>query len=422
MIGHGKFWEPNFPPRSPNPKSGFLLKKSISFSALLFWICVLAGCRPEKPIEVSYHDKPEYMMLAGILINGNEAWTIKATGKREAVVAAEEEIHEFAKTFDFSVGPNEAEWDAPESWKDTGESSSIRKATYEINSDSETEKVTLFVSFFASGRGGDPQEFIAENVNRWRGQMGVAKVLHYTIRNDREIPLPSAELIVPFMTKIPVGSNVMYFQRIEGIKLPSGAPPFAGKMGGGMGMGSAHPSIPTTSGSEKKTADSETKSSASEKKSESSGQSNSPPKLPFKYDAPKDWKETSPGTVARLKFSYSDEDPDSVVSISFFPPINSVNWESTVAMWQGQLSTAKTSADELAKMTKSVPVDAIEVKQIELTGQEKKAGQSLVGAMISRPNGNWFVKLTGKTEAVKEQQSNFDSFIKSIKFDAEEEK
>lgn len=361
-------------------------------------------------------------MLAGILINENEAWTIKATGNRNAVVAAEDEIHDFAKTFDFSAGPNQAEWDAPESWKDTGESSSIRKATYEINSNSEEEKVTLFVSFFASGRGGDPQEFIAENVNRWRGQMGVAKVLHYTIRNDREIPLPSAELIVPFMTKIPVGSNVMYFQRIEGIKLPSGAPPFAGQMGNAMGMGPAHPSIPTKPDSEKKTADSETKRSDSEKKSESSGQTKSSSKLPFEYSVPEGWKETSPGTFARLKFSYADEDPESIVSISFFPPNNSVNWESTVSMWQGQLSTAKTSADELAKMTKSVPSDGFEVQQIELTGLEKKAGQSLVGAMISRPNGKWFFKLTGKTEGVKDQQSNFDSFIKSIKFDAEEKK
>ncbi len=398
----------HFPTLLPQPHSGFPLKNSTCLIALSLWCYAIVGCRPEKPIEVSYHEKPDYMMLAGILLNENVAWAIKATGKREAVSAAEDEIHDFAQTFDFSGGPTAAKWDAPESWRDTGESSSIRKATYEINPDSEDEKVTLFVSFFASGRGSDPLEFVAENVNRCRDQMGVAKVMHYTIRNDREISLPSAELIVPYMTKIPVGSNVMYFQRIEGVRLPSGAPPFAGKMGAAMGMGGTPPNAPTKSDSGKESTGGKQSSTAN--------------KLPFDFSIPDGWTESPAGTFAKLKFKLSKDDPEAEVSISFFPPNNSVNWESTVPMWQGQLNTPKTTEEELAKMTKSIPAEIFEVKKIELTGLEKKAGQSLIGAMISRSNGKWFFKLTGKTETVNDQQSNFDSFVNSIKFDAEEKK
>lgn len=398
----------HFPTLPPQPYSGFPLKNSIFLFVLSLWCYAIVGCRPEKPIEVSYHEKPEYMMLAGILLNENAAWTIKATGSREAVSAAEDEIHDFAQAFDFSNGPTDAKWEAPKSWTDTGESSSIRKATYEINPDSPEEKVTLFVSFFASGRGSDPLEFIAENVNRWRDQMGVAKVLHYTMRNDRETPLPSAELIVPYMTKIPVGANVMYFQRIEGVRLPSGAPPFAGKMGAAMGM-SPTPPKPAAQ------PDSGTGTTDTSKNSPSS-------KLPFDFSVPDGWTESPAGTFAKLKFKVSETDPAAEVSISFFPPNNSVNWGSTVSMWQGQLNTPKTTDEELEKMTKSIPAENFEVKKIELTGQEKKAGQSLIGAMISRSNGKWFFKLTGKTETVNDQQSNFDSFVNSIKFDAEEKK
>jgi hypothetical protein len=378
-------------------KSGSQLNSPIKRLFVLTLAVMASGCRPQKPIEVSSLEKPVDVMLAGMMIEAETAWTVKIVGKRDRVLSAQESVYQFARSLDFSGDPSNPTWKLPEGWKKIDVQRAFRKATFQIG-DKEGEPLDVVLSELTfTNRNGDPKEYIADNVNRWRKQMGVEEVMNYSVRSDgTQVMLRIADLVVPFMEPVTVGSNVMYFEKIEGAQSSSGGPPFAQAMGGGAGKSA--PIGP---------AKNENPASAVA--------------LPFDFEAPQDWKSIQGNGVTALRYEAGSGDSPPIVAVSFFPK-GAVTWENTVSMWQDQLKTGKTTDAELAAITTELEVSNVTAKQIELLGAGEKVGEKLLGVMITKDDGYWFIKMQGKSKELENQKSSFESFVASIQFRTEDKK
>ncbi|MEE2641407.1 MAG: hypothetical protein VX768_12325 [Planctomycetota bacterium] len=372
------------------------------FTLLLLLVSLLAGCRPEKPIEVYSEKKPADIMMVGISLRGNTTWTIKLVNAREKILAAEDDVYTFASSFNFSADPSNPEWKLPESWKKLDVVKPFRKATFEINDSPDPEQRTqVIVSELAMGQqSGSRDQTIAENINRWRKQMRIDPVLNYSVKKSGEqVEFSAGDLIVPYMKKVKVGGQTMYFEKIEGTrpKVAASAPFMNGMPNMGM-----HGDI--------------AKMMAAKKEPQSS-----PPPVPFDYDVPAGWQPADSGSVSILKFSVGKGESPAQVSVSKFSA-PAVNWESTVTMWQGQFKVAKTTGEELQKITEDISSDSIRGNLIRITGKDDKKGQSLLGVMIEHATGKWFFKLQGPDSTIDAERKNFESFVKSIQFRSDEKK
>lgn len=340
-------------------------------------------------------------MLVGITVRGSSMWTIKLVNKREKILAAEQDVYQFAKSFDFSADPRNPKWTIPDNWKDAGISNSIRRATFEIQDQDEQSSATqVLVSEFGMNlqQSSLPDSIVA-NINRWRKEMNAEEIINYTLdEKGNPIERSAATLVVPFMKKIEVAGQTMYFDKIEGThqkKSGSGAPFMDAMMGRG-----GHSDM----------------AKAFSKPGNSGSPNDSSSNLPFEFTKPDDWKQIPGSQVSPLKFSVGDDEPPTSIAVSQFPAsADSVNWQSTVSMWQGQLKLEKTEGEELTKITQQVPAGDLTGNMVYLVGQNEKKDTALLGVMIESGD-KWFVKLQGSAKSVEAQKENFEAFVKSIQF------
>lgn len=342
--------------------------------------------------------------MVGATIHGEKLWSIKLVNTRQKILNAEESVYEFAKSLDFSTDPDNPSWTVPETWKKLDLNMPFRKATFEIQDDSdETKRTQVILSEIRMGQqNNSASDFIVANINRWRKEMNAEEIINYTINEDGKAVERSARtLVLPFMKEIKVDGRPMYFDQIEGVyqKKNGGGPMMAGMPG----MSAAD--MEQFTKNKKATTD------------------QPPPKedLPIQFEKPESWKDQPGGSVSIVRFSAGEGDAAAQISVSRFPQqAESVNWQSTVAMWQGQLKVDQSTEPELAKITTTIPVGDLEAKQISITGQKEQAGTALIGIMLENSDpgapGKWFVKMQGPQATIDAERSNFDSFVKSIRF------
>lgn len=109
-------------------------------------------------------------MLGAVVMRPDQAWFFKLTGPEAAVAEVEQAYLDFLKTVEFT-GPNGAPvWKAPEGWVD-GPPKAMRFATLMIPSGD--AKLELAISSLPT-QGGDVDAYLLMNLNRWRGQLGLA--------------------------------------------------------------------------------------------------------------------------------------------------------------------------------------------------------------------------------------------------------
>lgn len=202
-------------------------------TALPFLAALLAGCSPEDQI-VSYTVpkpppvvRPQGMptrpapeadtrqpagILGAIVPRGRQVWFFKITGSPDNVAAQVAPFAEFLKgvTFD-GAAPR---WSLPAGWVERP-GNQFRLATLVIPGREGTEPLELAISALPA-RDGDFQDYLLENVNRWRDQLGLAAL--------SRAELPDATLELP----IDGGSAWLLSAKGTMAGAPMGAAPFAG--------------------------------------------------------------------------------------------------------------------------------------------------------------------------------------------------
>ncbi|HEY2249459.1 MAG TPA: hypothetical protein VGH74_00315, partial [Planctomycetaceae bacterium] len=151
-------------------------------------------------------------LLGAIIPHGKMTWFFKLTGPSEAVSEQLKPFAMFLKSIKFS--DNGPDWALPEGW-DEEPGSQMRFATIRIKSDEGPLEMSVIP--LPTGEGSF-DAYLLSNVNRWRGQFGLAPI--------------SENQLADHAHKIDLGETPIWLVKFEGRMTASagmGAAPFAGK-------------------------------------------------------------------------------------------------------------------------------------------------------------------------------------------------
>jgi hypothetical protein len=175
-------------------------------------LLLLPGCG--KPPQIATYtvekDVPD-RMLAAILVQEDAFWFFKLTGPREELAQKKDAFEGFLKSVELTdEGPK---WELPDGWEVDDKPIQGRFATIKVPLKSKPAELT--VSVLGQPQQSTREQFLAANINRWRGQMGQANL---SLRD------------LNTMTQVDTRSGPAYVVNISG-KLQGGgmAPPFAGR-------------------------------------------------------------------------------------------------------------------------------------------------------------------------------------------------
>jgi hypothetical protein len=155
-------------------------------------------------------------------------------------------------------------------------------------------------------------------------------------------------------------------------------------------------------------------------------QSSSPPgtaaPVPqLRWKTPVGWKEVQPGEMRVASFKVMGTDGKQA-DVSVIPlPGDAGGDFSNVNRWRGQVSLSPVSEDELKKLTQSVELAGQPADLYEQDGKNPAGEPTRILAVIQRRDEMaWFFKMTGDSQLVADEKSNFVEFLKSIQFTAGE--
>ena len=137
-----------------------------------------------------------------------------------------------------------------------------------------------------------------------------------------------------------------------------------------------------------------------------------------KWEVPAGWKEIPGGQFLVAKFTLTgDGGAQAAVNVSMSAG-DGGGLAANVNRWRGQLGQTPWAAAELQKEAKEIPVASGTATVIEMNGTDGRTGQpaSLVGAMLMQPGQAWFYKLMGDAKVVESQKAAFTKFVQTVKY------
>jgi hypothetical protein len=132
--------------------------------------------------------EPTDRMLGAIVPRGTQGWFFKLTGPKDAVAAQADTFAALVKSVRFSAD-GKPKWTLPPDWEERP-GGDIRYATLVIPGDDKPLEVSVTV---LPNPGNDEQGYVLLNVNRWRGQLGMAPIAKEQLTGEStSIPLEGA--------------------------------------------------------------------------------------------------------------------------------------------------------------------------------------------------------------------------------------
>ena len=137
------------------------------------------------------------------------------------------------------------------------------------------------------------------------------------------------------------------------------------------------------------------------------------------WQPPAGWKEIPGGQflVAKFMIGGGEGGAPAAVNVSCSAGAGG-GLAANVNRWRKQLGLSELSSDELAKGTKTIETSAGQVLLVEMSGTDARSGQpaALVGAMVPQSGQTWFYKLMGDAKVVEGQRETFTKFVQSVKY------
>lgn len=123
-------------------------------------------------------------LLAAIVPHNDQTWFFKLSAPAPVVAAQKSNFEQFVHSVQFSAGPGPSGpaepaggerfrlsgWKTPDGWQEQPGSNAMRVTSFRVGSGEQSAEV--IVSRIPQGRSGS----LVDNVNRWRGQVGLAPV------------------------------------------------------------------------------------------------------------------------------------------------------------------------------------------------------------------------------------------------------
>jgi hypothetical protein len=334
-----------------------LLIRRLRIVPALFVLALLAGCQQEtiSTYRVPRVEQSSPRLLGAIAPAGDDVWFLKLVGPAPAIVEREREFDRFVHSLRFTNDPKAPlTWTTPDGWQAVAEGPAKGLGAQTRFATFRVGPEALKLTISRLGREAGD---ILSNVNRWR-------------KNDLGLPpLSDAGLSGVTRTMDVAGHTVTLVDMTGGGPATPVAPP---------------PFVPEQAGHEK-----------------------------LVYDVPAGWQAQPPGQMRLAAFRVTVGDKSVEVTISSLPGAAG-GWVANVNRWRGQVGLSEATAADIEKDAKMLDSAAGRVAYADLTGPK---GRMLVGTIL-HGGTSWFVKVTGSAEVVDAQQAAFETFVKSLRFEA----
>ncbi len=135
------------------------------------------------------------------------------------------------------------------------------------------------------------------------------------------------------------------------------------------------------------------------------------------WTLPAGWEETAPGQMSLAQFQIKAPSGQATVNITPLP--NLAGKEAMVVnMWRQQVGQPPLADADVVGALSPVSVAEGKGQLFEIAGDKEGAPTRIVTAMLNRPDGSWFFKLSGGEAAVVAQKPSFLDFLKSVRIGA----
>ena len=324
--------------------------------------------------------EPTDRMLGAVVPRGGQTWYFKMNGEKDLVADQREAFLKFVNSITFADENGPPHWKLPEGWKQSA-GVGMRFATLVLPVGNPPLEVTV-IPLPSSGE--NPQADLLANVNRWRGQMGLG--------NIEQVDLYKAEEFSETLEVDLVGGGKATLVNLLGRSGGGMMPPFAGGKGtppfaGGKGtpkLPDNHPPVGATS--------------------------------PLSYTTPKGWNEGKAGGFRKATFDVTEGGKKLEITVIDLSA-NSGSLLDNVNRWREQIQLPKIDQATLEQTTTSLTIDGQDAHYVKLLGPETATPrEALLGAILTRGPTAWYFKLKGDLELAQREEANFQTFLKSVKF------
>ncbi|MHB8523987.1 MAG: hypothetical protein ACYDH9_24960 [Limisphaerales bacterium] len=269
--------------------------------------------------------------------------------------------------------------------------------------------------------GGMPQNEL-DNVNRWRGMIGLAPITaEDSARQAEKVKIGSAEGHLFDMVSTEAKIDDKYRARILGAMLQRGGTTWFFKMtGDDATVADAKAAFKEFLQSVSFAEAPELKESSSAKRPISTNVRDIPSETVDKpvWKAPANWQEQPASAMLVATFVVTDKNGGQArITISSFPgdvggPLANVN------RWRAQLGLPAVEAADLAGMTSTLDVGGGKAMLVDMTGTDVKTGRKarMVAAMVPREGNTWFYKLMGDESTAAQERDAFVKFVQTVQY------
>ena len=94
-------------------------------------------------------------------------------------------------------------------------------------------------------------------------------------------------------------------------------------------------------------------------------------------------------------------------------------WAPNVVRWAGEIGMEDLSGPEADVRTSTVVVDGIEAQRLRLIEPDDQYKSATVAVMAKRGQSAWFFKIFGDKSVVEAGEPDFEEFLSSFKFEAD---
>jgi hypothetical protein len=351
----------------------------------LVGVALLAGCGESELIERYQAPKPVVFeaprtrTMGAIVPRGDQAWFFKLTGLSVQIDTVGDSFREFLQTVEFD-GLGNPQWPLPEGWRERP-GDAIRYRTLLMSTDVNPLEISVTRLPLPET---ELEDYLLSNINRWRDQLSLG-------------PLSKEELSEQMETTSLPGDVPAYVVDFEGHGMvrPGGAPPFAAAAPSANGV-----TPPEPGGQPAAVAD---------------GSGSGPVSDELDYETPDGWRDTGGGGFRHASFQMGDG-PDSAEVTVIALGLNSGSVLENVNRWRGQVRLPPLESNQLDAETQSLSAQNSEGTYVILHGPEDGGRrESILGVILPRDDRVWFVKMTGSTAVVEQQQARFETFTQSLR-------
>ncbi len=308
-------------------------------------------------------------LIGAIIPQQNEVWFLKLTAADAPAQALADPIRSIAASFRFDAA-GQPSWTLPEGWQELP-GDSIRYKTLRTTHEGGTLDVSVTMLAFP---GGDLDEYVLANVNRWRGQVGLE-------------PLASDQLATQVEKLTAAGSPVYYCNYL------------------GRGAGAPGPMAPGAASA----------AAAAPPATAPAGNPAEPNEMVG--TVPPGWQATAGNALSAAAFQVMSGDGSQRAEIT----VTSLgaaagNVLDNVNRWRGQIELGPLTAEELGQQQKSLTIGGSEAPYFVVTGSPAAANpETILGVIVPRGGSVWFVKLRGPTALAEQERENFESFARGLR-------